>query len=418
MLDIREIILYGSYTIINLLAVILIDHWLSRSSDSYKNSVGKRVIVSFIYIALAFNPILAMMIRESLYQRLLLKYSYIWMGFLMYFGGMLLIATIVELIIRAVSAAKRRHREKAGDPYTEEEIERKATRRKRISGLVFFAILIFAIGLNVYGTIHARNTVITHYDVKIDKAVKHTKNLRVALIADLHLSYNSDVGMIKDMVAKLNAQKPDVVVVTGDLFSSCYSSIYKPGEYVKALREIKANEGVFWVYGNHDVEERLFCGFGLAPASEAVRTKKMKRFIKKSGFRTLEDECTAIARGEVQLAGRADLVKPVEIARKRLSADVLLNDLDKEKPIIILEHESGDYENLAKNGADLSLSGHTHNGQVFPGTIVTRLLNDMVYGFEERAGMQVIVTSGVGAYGPPLRIGTDSEIVIADITFK
>ena len=414
----RAAIIYGTYILLNVINLLLIDHWLCRAGKKYRDSVGTRVIVCFLYIALAFLPVLAVMIRENIYQYYLLRYSYIWMGFLMYFGGLLLIASIVEFIVRLMARSKAKRLESVGDPDTPEELDKISTRSRRVTALVFSLILIGSIAINVYGMIHARNTVVTHYDIKIDKAVKNVKKLRVALIADLHLSYNSDVKMIQNMVNKMNFYKPDVVVVTGDLFSSNYSSVRKPSEYIKALQGIKAKEGVYWVYGNHDVEESLFCGFGLDDPENAVRTKRMRKFIKKSNFKILEDKRTAIADGEVQLVGRADEQKPVDKAKNRMHADELLNDLDREKPIIVLEHEPGDYKNLADNGADILLSGHTHAGQVFPGTIITAMLNDMVYGLDTRYGMQVLVTSGVGNYGPPIRVGTNSEIVIADLSFK
>lgn len=414
----RSAIIFGTYTLLNIIAVFLIDHWLCRSSDRHRESVARRVIISFIYLILAFIPVLGVLLRQNLYKYLLERYSYMWMGFLMYFGGMLLIATVLEVIIRCISRGRLKRREEKGDLLSAEDLEKRAARSRHVTGFVLCLIFLLSIGLNVYGTIHARNTVITHYDIKIDKSVEKTKKLRVALISDLHLSYNSDVRMIQIMVDKINYHKPDVVFVTGDMFSSSYGAVKEPKEYIRALRKIKAKEGVYWVYGNHDVEEPLFCGFGLMPPEDAERTKKIVRFLKKSKFQILEDSRTAIAGGEIQLIGRGDEFKPVDRAKKRLSADELLNDLDREKPIIVLEHEPGDYKNLAANGADISFSGHTHAGQVFPGTIFTRLWNDMVYGLETRNGMQVLVTSGVGNYGPPLRIGTDSEIVIADIAFN
>lgn len=414
----RSAIIYGTYTILNIIALFLVDHWLCRASEKHQNSVAGRVIVDFLYVVLAFMPILATIIKDSIYKYFLLRYSYIWMGFLMYFGGMLLFATVVEVIVRCVKHAKQKKREKEGYSLSEEEIERNAARSRHVTAFVFCMIILVTIGLNVYGMIHARNTVVTHYSVEIDKKVEKTEKLRVGLISDLHISYNSDVKMISNMVDKLNYYKPDVVFVTGDIFSSSYGAVKDPEAYIKALKRIKAKEGVFWVYGNHDVEEPLFCGFGLMPPEDAERTKEMVRFLKKSGFTILDDKCTAISGGEVQLVGRADEFKPVERARERLSADQLLNDIDREKPIIVLEHEPGDYKNLADNDADISFSGHTHAGQIFPGTIFTRFINDMVYGLDTRYGMQVLVTSGVGNYGPPIRIGTNSEIVITDISFK
>ena len=396
----RTAVLFGTYTLLNILAIILIDHWLCRSSLKYRESVASRVIVCFLYSALAFTPILAVLIREGTYQYLLLRYSYIWMGFLMYFGGLILIASVFELIIRLV-----RKKEDG-----EEE-------HRAVYALVLLLIFVSSIGLNVYGMIHAKNIRITHYDVKIDKQVKKAKTIRAALISDLHLSYNSNVDTIRDIVEKTNSEKPDVIFVTGDIFSSSYSSVRDPEKYIKALKGLKAKEGVYWVYGNHDVEEPLFCGFGMADPEDAVRTDEMVRFLKKSGFKILDDECTAITGGEVQLVGRADQFKPVDRARKRLSANELMDDLDRDKPILILQHEPGDFKALAGNGADVSFSGHTHAGQVFPGNIFSDIMNDVIYGMADRYGMKVIVTSGAGCYGPPIRIMTDSEVVITDISF-
>lgn len=404
--------LFAIYTIINILAMFLIDHWLCRSSLDYRRSVGARVIVCFLFAALAFMPVLAVLIRDGAYKYYLLKYSYIWMGFLMYFGGLLLIASVLELIIRLIGRAGRH----GGNTYEDEEESGAAGRG--ISALVLVLILAASIGVNVYGLIHGREIKVKHYDVKIDKQVKETKKLRVAFISDCHLSYNSSVKLIKKAVDLINREKPDVVFVGGDMFSSSYNSIKDRKQYTKAFRKIKAKEGVFWVYGNHDVEEPLFCGFGMADPEDAVRTKKMVRFLKKSGFKILEDECVALAGGEVQLVGRADKFKPVDKAKKRLKAVELMDDLDREKPIIVLQHEPGEYKELAKNGADIAFSGHTHAGQIFPGTVFTSLLNDMVYGLEERAGMKALVTSGAGCYGPPLRILSDNEVVIADLYFR
>ena len=144
----------------------------------------------------------------------------------------------------------------------------------------------------------------------------------------------------------------------------------------------------------------------------------MKRFLKKCGFKILEDKSAAICKGEVQLLGRADKYKPVKKAKKRMEPDDFMSDLDNDKPILVLEHEPDDLKELAEIGADVTFAGHTHAGQIFPGTLVVKALHDVAYGCKEKYGMNVIVTSGIGCYGPPIRILTDSEIVIADIHFS
>ena len=92
--------------------------------------------------------------------------------------------------------------------------------------------------------------------------------------------------------------------------------------------------------------------------------------------------------------------------------------IDRTKPVLVLEHEPVDFENLGEAGADLVLSGHTHAGQFFPGNLITPYFNANNYGLKTLYGVQSVVTSGVGFYGPPLRVGTDSEIMMITIHFS
>ena len=93
----------------------------------------------------------------------------------------------------------------------------------------------------------------------------------------------------------------------------------------------------------------------------------------------------------------------------------LLKGVDPEEPILLLQHEPSDLYDLEKYGVDLSVSGHTHDGQIFPGNIITRILSDQSYGMRDWGKSTAIVTSGVGYYGPPIRVCTISEIVVIDL---
>lgn len=409
----------GGYIALNAVCLFLLDHWFCNASLKYRDSVARRVIVCLLYITAAFLPVLALFIRNGLYQYYLERYSYVWMGFLMYFGALILIATMIEIIVRLVRRVGKRKGDASEERegFDDEGDKKKGRAGRAVSAVLIIVMIAGAVGINVYGREHARDTVVTRYSIDVNKTVKNTRSLRVGFISDLHLSYNSDPEMIRRVVEKLNQEKPDVVFVGGDMFSSSYGSILGPKDYIKALKGIEAKDGVYWVYGNHDVEEPLFCGFSMVKPEDARRTKKMKRFLKRCGFRILDDKCAAICNGEVQLVGRADLYKPVKKAAKRKAPDVIMEDLDKEKPVLVLAHEAGDFEELADEGADVLFSGHTHNGQIFPGNYIIKLFHEVTYGLVDKAGMKVIVSSGVGCYGPPIRVLTDSEIVIADISF-
>ena len=409
----RSIIIIGTYTALNLLAVLLLDRWLCKCGKKYRDRVGLRAIIDFLYLSVAFVPVMANFVSSNSIRFGLEKFSYAWLGFLMYFGGLLLLVTIVDLGFSFAKFLSRKN-----DGFDTDDDEDAGKKGRRAHAVTMVLLILITVGVNVYGAIHAQDTVIKEYDIKIDKKVERTERLKVALISDIHIAYNSSKSMLKRMVELTNEQKPDVIIVAGDLISSDYYAISDPKGYASILSKLDAKEGVYWVYGNHDVQEPLFCGFALEDPKYALRTKEIEGFIKKCGFTPLEDEAVSIADGEVQLAGRLDYSKNGHGTNDRKDAAELLNDLDKNKPILIADHEPRDYKALSANGADISMSGHTHAGQVFPGTIVTRMLNDMVYGLDTREGMQVLVTSGVGYYGAPLRIGTNSEVVIANFTFK
>ena len=125
----------------------------------------------------------------------------------------------------------------------------------------------------------------------------------------------------------------------------------------------------------------------------------------------------SIADDTILLAGRIDGNKAGDGTKNRMTPDELLKDADTAKPVLVLEHEPVEYKELREAGADMVFSGHTHNGQIFPGSLFVNLMNENAYGQKVLYGMQTFVTSGVGTFGPPMRTGTDSEIMIIDVLY-
>ena len=125
-----------------------------------------------------------------------------------------------------------------------------------------------------------------------------------------------------------------------------------------------------------------------------------------------------IADGRIHLAGRIDGNKAGDGTKNRLSPQELLRDIPREEITFVLEHEPVQYQELQEAGADLVMSGHTHGGQIIPGNYYVRLINENGYGQKNLYGMETFVTSGVGTFGPPMRTGTNSEIVIIDVLYS
>ena len=319
----------------------------------------------------------------------------VYLGFFVYFGGLLLILCSLAGLYERLS------RRRCG---------------KRLYGRILCLSMAASLAVNVYGLVHAQRPVIVRYECAVDKPCEGLEELKLVLISDLHLSVNSHIETTRRMVEMINEEVPDVVAVAGDIFTSTYHGLAEPEAYAETLSGIRARYGVYAVYGNHDVEEPLIGGFGYWPAARVFRPAEMVEFMGACGFTMLEDE-TATLPGGIQLAGRIDKRKPGDGTGDRMTAAELLADVPRDRPVIVMEHEPVEYRELSLAGADVVFSGHTHNGQIFPGNLIAAILDENSWGHARLYGMDTFVTAGVGYYGPPLRVGTNSEITVIHFTF-
>jgi predicted MPP superfamily phosphohydrolase len=366
--------------------------------NRFYRTIGRktRIIRVLIYIILVVIPMLGAYLPKCSFKYFCMEFGNIWLGFFMYYSGLVIVVTIVSHIIHFIIRDK----------------------KKTVLGHILNISLVLALLVTLSGMYHAQKPRLVNYEVNVDKKTESVKELKVVLLADLHLSVNSDIRATEKMVEEVNSVNPDVVVIAGDIFTSTFEGLKNPEKYAACLREMKAKYGVYAVCGNHDVEENLFGGFPISPISEAFRTPGMEKFFEDAGFYVLYDENVELADGEVILSGRVDGEKAGDGTSDRMSAAELLGPVDKTKPIIVLQHEPKQFKDLADNGADVVLCGHTHNGQVFPGNFIVPFFNENAYGVKELYGIDTIVTAGVGYYGPPLRVGTDSEVTVVTIKFK
>ena len=165
------------------------------------------------------------------------------------------------------------------------------------------------------------------------------------------------------------------------------------------------------------LKKKLIVGFTLGKTSEKTGSDEMDNFIYESGITLLRDE-TMLINDEFYIVGRRDYEKPSTDDGSRLSAQELTKNLDKSKPIIFVDHEPLELQEIADAGADIDLSGHTHDGQLFPANIAVKFSWENPCGMIKIDNMYSIVTSGVGVFGPYMRVGTDSEICEINVHFK
>ena len=354
------------------------------------------IAVLAVFACLTMLPVLGALLPDNPFKFRLQAYGNIWLGFDVYFIMCMLNLSVLTFIIERIRKRRFYHG----------------------AGVILAVSTVVGLGTMAYGMVHAQHTILTHLSLESEKPLGADHKLRIALIGDLHMSVNSKPETIWRMVELMNQEQPDVVLIAGDILTSSYPALKNPEEYAAALRGLQSRFGVYAVYGNHDVEETLFGGFPISPISKAFRTKEIEQFFRDCGFTALYDEITEIADGAVQIAGRVDGEKAGDGTAQRMSAEELLAGADPAKPLIVLEHESIDFSNLAKCGADLVLCGHTHAGQIFPGNLIVPFFSENAYGLKTIDGMDTVVTSGIGYYGPPMRVGTNSEIMIIDLTEK
>lgn len=278
-----------------------------------------------------------------------------------------------------------------------------------IEGVISILLLIF---IMIYGTINSNILYTTRYKVNINKKCK-INQLKIVLIADLHLGYNKGIKLVKKMVKKINDESPDIVLIAGDIFDNDYDAVEKPKEMIKEFKKIKARYGIYSVYGNHDIKEKVLLGFTFQNKKQKYSDKRMDKLLKFSKIKLLQDNYILID-DSIYIYGRIDKEKN----KCRKSASYIVKTLDKKNIIIVLDHTPKELEQLAKARVDLDLSGHTHNGQIFPLNYLVKLIFKNSYGIKKFYDMTSIVTSGVGVYGPSMRVLSKSEIVSINIVFK
>ncbi len=296
-----------------------------------------------------------------------------------------------------------------------------SVRKQLISCRRFFPlfgtfVLFLVLFTGTYGFFHEKKLYTKTYDVSVEKSVPARDSLKVALVSDLHLGYNIGKPHVKALVNRLNELDADLVCFAGDTFDNEFEAVSDPKLFANLLSQIESTYGVYACFGNHDLDQPLLFGSS-SEGSPKEQDEQMLSFFKDANIRLLNDEAVLID-DSFYLVGRKDLGRSEKHEDGRLSPEELLAPLDKTKPILVLDHEPDELRSLAGAGADLDLSGHTHAGQFFPGNLLIDLFWENSYGLMEVGNMTSVVTSGVGVWGPNMRVGTNSEVVLLNLHFQ
>ena len=214
--------------------------------------------------------------------------------------------------------------------------------------------------------------------------------MKMVLMSDLHLGYHNGRRELARWVDMVNAERPDVVLLAGDILDGSLRPVVEEG-MASELRRIKAP--VYAVFGNHEYYA------GVDGAAD---------FYRKAGITLLRDSIVTL--GNVVFVGRDDRSN-----RHRKSLSALMRGVDKTKYMVLLDHQPYHLEKAERAGVDFQFSGHTHRGQLWPVSLITDAVYECSYGPWRRGHTQYYVSSGMGIWGGKFRIGTCSEYVVATI---
>lgn len=259
----------------------------------------------------------------------------------------------------------------------------------------FVGALLVTVVLLAVGHYTFRNPSVTEHAVSIDKQSATVKNLKIVYFSDIHLGYQLGKDRLREYVQLIMDQKPDIIFLGGDLIDHNLTPLvfHRMDE---ELNKLKAPLGVYMCMGNHEYFDNI--------------PEKIEWLEKQSAITLLRDSVVEVA-GSFYVVGRDDR----KVERKNL--DELLVGLDPSKPVIVLNHQPVNLREEVDNKADMAFYGHTHNGQLFPANLILDFLYEMPYGYKKNGQTNLFVSSGLGIGGPQFRIGTQSEIVVVDVTF-
>ena len=243
------------------------------------------------------------------------------------------------------------------------------------------SVILLTAGVVSYGIYHANQIKYVSYDIHT-KATALSTRMKIVLISDLHLGAVNTEKRLENIVKNINNLEPDIVCIAGDIFNDDYYALQNPEKAIGLLKSITATYGVYGSLGNHDSGKTF---------------DEMINFLKQSHIKLLNDTYVIID-GRLALFGRVD-PSPIggfgELKRKEITESIA--SLDPKLPVVVMDHTPSNIEQYGEN-VDLVLAGHTHKGQIFPGSLITNAVFVVDYGHYQKdtVSPHVIVTSGVG----------------------
>lgn len=273
----------------------------------------------------------------------------------------------------------------------------------------FSQIMKFRLGLIVFslvsllvfgGYINALWTNVNIVSLTIHKNVTGSKKVKILMASDIHLGALIGERREKHLLDIIQQQKPDLVLLCGDLVDGEIAPVLRK-KLGRHIQEIKTPMGVYAITGNHEYIGGI---------------KNTLPYLKSINIKMLMDETVTLPNG-IQLVGRIDRAAGSGLQGPKPLAE-LLTAIDSLKPVIVMNHQPYNLQEAADAKVDLHLSGHTHNGQLWPVIFMTKAMFELSWGYLKKGVTNFYVSSGYGSWGPPVRIGNRPEVVVFNLKFE
>ena len=352
-------------------SIVFLSHWFVYETWTAFRTAPDRPGSSrlgFLFALLSVTFLTASLLARfysQLLVRLFYKASAVWLGFLNFFFLAACCAWILYAVVRLLGLD---------------------WDRPSIASALFGA----AILVSTYGLLNSGRVRVKNITVKLPNLPAAWRGRVAALVTDMHLGHVRGYRFAERIVTILSRSGPDMVLIGGDLYDGTATDVRRLAE---PWRQLPAPLGTYFVAGNHEE----FAGPG--EYFEAV---------KDSGIRVLNNEKVVVDGLQIVGVHHRDSVNP-----QRFRAILREANLDTSRASILLTHAPNQLSIAAEEQIVLQLSGHTHGGQFFPFTWITsRIYGPFVYGLKRLGNLLVYTSCGAGTWGPPIRMGTNPEIVL------
>lgn len=271
------------------------------------------------------------------------------------------------------------------------------------------AAFFFVVFLLIYGFINYKHPKVEQLaiDLREGREVElsgRTNKARIVAVSDVHLGWATGKKALKRYVEQINSLNPDIILIGGDLLDNSIVPLVQQ-RMDEELGMLNAPMGVYMVPGNHEYISGMHRG-GVGGIGGAGVGDDVVAFLEKTPIVLLRDSVVALPGGLI-IVGCDD--------RRMFQYEELLDGIEKEGPVILVEHQPRNIALKDSLGVDIQFYGHTHRGQVWPVSLLVDRMYEQSHGYRKWNNSHVIVSSGLSLWGPPFRIGTDSDLWVLDL---